>query len=300
MKHTVHNPDFFIVGAQRSGTTSLYEYLRQHPQLYLSPKKETHYFSQDRVRIDSDLVVQRQADYLRLFAPARETQLTGEASPSYLWHPDAPTRIYAQSPRAKIIILLRNPIARAYSQYQMDWGDGLRPFDFYDLVHQEYEHGDKVYGTGHLYVELGLYGESVARYLDTFGRDQVLVLSFKELQKCPSAVVAQIVQFLGADLSAAQMIDTSSKFNAPRAPRNPAVHRLLRLRWARQIYRATLPPSARRWMQQFFFTRPQPKPIDRHAIEYLMPIFEADAALLESETGITLADLRHDWRKALG
>ena len=105
-------PNLFVVGAPRAGTTSLYHYLRQHPEIYMSPLKEPHFFSHSNPQ--SDTVVKHQDAYLRLFDAARGEKLRGEASPAYLADPDAPARIKDASPEAKIVAVLREPVSRAF------------------------------------------------------------------------------------------------------------------------------------------------------------------------------------------
>src|SRR5262249_11013082 len=103
-------PNFFIVGAPRAGTTSLYIYLKQIPGIYMSPVKEPHYFNHEPGERSRD-------EYLELFRAADTAVAVGEASVGYLRHPDAPLRIRANVPHAKIIMSLRDPVEKVYSQY---------------------------------------------------------------------------------------------------------------------------------------------------------------------------------------
>ena len=115
--------------------------------------KEPHFFAIDRVCLDSDLVITDETDYVRLFHKASGFKWCGEASPSYLWHVEVPSRIRDKVPDARIIILLRDPIERAYSQYLMDRGDGYTEDSFYAAVQEQLAHPDRVcYGTGSGYV----------------------------------------------------------------------------------------------------------------------------------------------------
>jgi Sulfotransferase family len=114
-------PDFFVVGAAKSGTTSLYHYLDQHPDVYMPRNKEPHYFS----RVPpfpgrGSHPVTSEEEYLDLFKLWNKESVAGEASPSYLWDEKAPYRIKETVPQAKIIAILRHPVERAYSHYLMD------------------------------------------------------------------------------------------------------------------------------------------------------------------------------------
>ncbi len=288
-------PDFFIVGAQRSGTTSLCEALRQHPQIFMSPHKETHFFSQDRVCMDSDKSVRSENKYLKLFARAASDQLTGEASPSYLWHDDAAQRIYRKQPEAKIIAILREPVARAFSQYQMDLADGLPPLPFYDLITREFQHGEKVYGTGHLYVELGLYAEQVKHYQRVFGSERVLILSFHAFSQNPRAIMAQLAKFLEIAPQAFERVDVETVHNRNIAPRSSFAAQILQYHNLRQVYRRLTPLPLRRQVRKMIFVPKPISPPDPAAIQFLQAIYTADLEKLAALCGICFPPLNPIW-----
>jgi hypothetical protein len=116
-------PNLFIVGAAKAGTTSLYHYLAQHPDIYMAPVKEPHFFSRIHPAPELEAFfphVSDEADYLSLFANAHAETVRGEASTSYLSHPDVADAIWQKRPEAKIVIMLRDPVERAYSNYWYD------------------------------------------------------------------------------------------------------------------------------------------------------------------------------------
>jgi hypothetical protein len=277
-------PDFFIVGAQRSGTTWLYEALRAHPQVFMSAHKETHYFSQDRLRLDADLVVRSESAYLNLFARAPNPHLCGEASPSYLWHPDAAQRIYAQQPRAKIIAILRHPIERAFSQYRMDLADGMRPVSFYDAIQRACQRGEKVYGTGDLYVELGLYAEQLTRYVKVFPRARVLLLDFRDLVSDARTLLKRVAAFLEID-AAGFTEEAMRAHNQTVMPRNAAVRRVLEFRSARQLYRALVPPRLRRAVRARAFVHGVSAKPEPAAVDFLRSVYLPDERVLRERFG---------------
>ncbi len=113
-------PNFFLVGAAKAGTISIYEYLSQHPEIFFPCIKEPHFFTQARPSRQQRFFVHAisdRAEYARLFERACGFATIGDASPSYLWHPEVPCRIRAQVPDARIAIILRDPVERAYSHY---------------------------------------------------------------------------------------------------------------------------------------------------------------------------------------
>ena len=120
-----HVPDFLIIGAARAGTTALHTYLRQHPDIFMPQAKEMNYFAYVGRTLDvkgpgADFINNAATDaatYASHFADARPGQITGEASPLYLFEPDAPGNIATMAPDAKLIVILRNPIEQAYSHF---------------------------------------------------------------------------------------------------------------------------------------------------------------------------------------
>src|SRR5215469_13417957 len=149
-------PSFFIVGAANSGTTSLYGYLKQHPDVFMPALKEPHYFAQvtpSHKQRHLRTIIRNQAAYLRLFHRADGCKAIGEASPSYLWDANAPYRIARAIPDAKIIILLRDPVERAYSHYLMDVREGLQDLAFAAALKKDWAQQNKGWSVSQLYVE---------------------------------------------------------------------------------------------------------------------------------------------------
>ena len=212
---------------------------------------------------------------MKLFASAHISQRVGEASPSYLWHPEAAARIHAKRADAKIIALVRHPIARAYSQYRMDLADGLPPISFNELVRREYARGDQVYGTGHLYVELGLYAEALTRYVTYFSAERVLVLSFQELAD-QRKLLQRVAAFLEIDMSGFGDMDALAVYNQNVAPRNAAIAEMLRLRALRRLYRAWVPTRVRNLLRERAFVMPAQNALEPAAVEFLREIYLPD------------------------
>lgn len=192
-------PNFFIVGAQKAGTTSLYEYLANVPGIYMSRIKEPHYFASNAMKRSIFKYEVHEKYYTGLFRNARDKLAVGEASTSYLWDVEAPIRIHQCIEDAKIIIILRNPIERAFSQYLMDVRLGWQNSkSFYEAIQNDY-HQPKIFPSSRLYVEAGLYYQQVKRYLDTFGNENVKIIFFEEFIKKPEQEVKGVLKFLGID-----------------------------------------------------------------------------------------------------
>jgi Sulfotransferase domain len=196
-------PDFLVIGAQKGGTTALYAYLRWHPGITGPSWKEVSFFDRHSWR--------GAAWYRGQFPLRPRGRLVGEASPSYLFHPLAAERARALVPEAKLIALLRDPVERAYSQYQHEVALGREPLSFEDALAAE---GDRTCGEverllddprafsrawwDHTYAARGLYAEQLERWLAAFPREQLLVVATEELAEKPADVYASVLEFLGA------------------------------------------------------------------------------------------------------
>ena len=200
-------PNFFIVGAPRSGTTTLYHDLKAHPNIYMPSVKEPHYFAQVDVTMGGENVIaahqsglmayRAEVDYLRLFHKAEANSTIGEASAGYLYDESAPSRIREKNRNAKIIIVLRDPVERAQSSYLYSVNFGFERRGFFAAITRDYARTCKVVGQSSMYVEHGLYFQQVSRYLHTFGPENVNVYLQEDLSTDISGVIRDICEFIG-------------------------------------------------------------------------------------------------------
>ncbi|MCP9941965.1 sulfotransferase [Cyanobium sp. ATX 6E8] len=194
-------PHFLGLGTQKGGTTSLHRLLAQHPQVFLPSCKEVHYFSlHDQEPLGW---------YAAHYAAARAGQLRGDISPYYLFHPRAPQRIRAVVPRARLIVLLRNPVERALSQFFHARRHGFEPLELEAALAAEQERlegasarlaapGSSDYShQKHSYVSRSRYELQLARYEALFPPQQLLVLRSEDLFGATEACWHQIQSFLG-------------------------------------------------------------------------------------------------------
>ena len=229
-------PNFYIVGAARSATDALYSYLRQHPEVYMSPVKETNFFvfygrpveycgpgDQQALR---SCYVPTLAQYETLFAQSGAARARGEASPWYLYMPDVPARIRQHTPGAKLIAILRNPIDRAFSSFSMLQRDNREPMgNFLSAVALEQQRIAANWEPIWHYQRMGLYYEQIRRYRETFGPEQLRVYLYDDLDHNPAAVVADIFAFLDVDTTFTP--DLSRRPNQGYVPRSRRVHALV-------------------------------------------------------------------------
>jgi hypothetical protein len=296
-------PDFFIAGVPKAGTTALHAALARHPALYMSAVKEPKFFLTDGppptqggpgdAKTYREHVWQR-ADYEALFEPAVAGQLRGESTPFYLHNREAHRRIRAQIPDAKLIVVLRDPVERAHSNWTHLWSAGLDPVD--DVVRACAEEERRVaagWAEFWQYTGLGRYGEQLRDLYQVFPREQVLVFRYRALVEDPVQALDKVCAFLGVP---AGVLTELPRENVTAHPdhtlRHQAVARTLR---AGHAVTAALPGHAgsglidhlERILQRDAAPR---RPLTWQQRRALLPRFEADIRLLESVTGEDFGD----------
>ncbi len=204
-------PDFLIVGAQRCGTTWTYRELTTHPAIRRAWRKEVHFFDVDQT------FARGLAWYRANFPRLGPGELTGEATPTYLFVPRAAARLAAAVPRARLVVLLRDPVDRAYSQYHFARRHGRerRPFDV-ALDEQIDDAADAGLGIDS-YLARGRYAEQLVRLFSLFPRDQVLVLRSEDLFQDPAAL-GPIFAFLGVPPTSSPRRSRSTRAYDPIPP----------------------------------------------------------------------------------
>jgi hypothetical protein len=193
-------PDFVVIGAQKSGTTSLYRYLTAHPSIVAADEKEVHYFDLNHDRGDdwyrSHFPLRRDLERIarRVGGPA----LTGEGSPYYLFHPQAPERMRPLLPEARLIVLLRDPVERALSHHNHEVQDGYEVLSLAAAIDAEADRLATAFGhLHHSYLSRGLYADQLEAWFAHYPRKQFLVIESQELFDDPTAAVDRTLAFLG-------------------------------------------------------------------------------------------------------
>lgn len=192
-------PSFFIIGAQKAGTSALFTMLARHPDVLAPAVKEHSFF-------DNDVHYARGIkSYLREFplTPVRGGKITFEATPDYLFFEAAPERLHAHFPDAPLVAVLRDPVKRAYSAWNMyrSFGPGSRYAHLHDPRTFAQAVDDELAGNttedAHLYLARGMYAGQVARYHRLFGKERLLVLSYKEFKSDPADVLRRVCAHVG-------------------------------------------------------------------------------------------------------
>jgi Sulfotransferase domain len=191
--------DFVICGTQKGGTTALDSYLREHSQICMAKRKEVHFFDSENIFRDNK---PDYSDYHSAFSPKISHKILGEATPSYMYWYDAARRIWHYNPNMKLIVVLRNPIDRAYSHWNMERYRNAERLPFWDAIKNEqqrcreslpYQH--RVYS----YTDRGFYLEQLRRLWFYFSKANVLILKNEFLKDQPNKTLNEVCKFLKVD-----------------------------------------------------------------------------------------------------
>jgi hypothetical protein len=317
---------FFLLGAMKCGTTSLYQLLDVHPEVFFSEPKEPIFFE---AQYEQGLDYYRQ----RYFASYRGEACAGEARTHNLGLPFVPARIHQALPDAKLLAILRDPVDRAYSEWWHQYSRGRETLDFEAALEAnlarrtggqrfEGESGARAWRDGlidgrssasryGLYLDLGHYAEAIERYRALFGESRLLVLFFDELERDPRAVTRSAWKFLGVDSNAA-LGDVAPRNTANTRVRGPAaaawhrrVNRLPGKEWLRSVVpesilkrwygfvegeerdRPPMPLTAERWLLDYF--APHNRALERLLGRSLPDWFEPQSARTRPDSTATLA-----------
>ena len=264
-------PNFLIIGAARSGTTALCNSLQQHPQIHFSRLKEPHFMAFQGQSLDfagpgDDVLINSEAvtdfdDYRRLFDAAGGETAIGEGSVSTLYyHASAIENIRRFTPDAKLIVLLRNPIQRAYSSFLYMTAHGYEPLaDFERALDDEPRRIDANWHHIWHYTKMGFYAEQLTAFRDAFGSDRVKVLLFDDVKSDAQGTMRDLYSYL--DVDPEFTADTSVEVNRSGVPRSRVLqHLLYRVRERqrlKQMVKAVVPLKVREWVRRVNLTRPE-------------------------------------------
>jgi hypothetical protein len=193
--------DFIVCGTQKGGTSALDAYLREHPEICMADAKEVHFFDDETIfrNMSPDY-----SAYHSKFSPEPSHKILGEATPIYMYWFDAPKRIWQYNPNMKLIVILRNPVDRAYSHWNMEKSRNADRLSFWEAIHLERERCRESLPFQHRvysYVDRGFYLEQLRRLWTYFREEQVLILKNEELRNQPQETLRKVFNFLQVDPS---------------------------------------------------------------------------------------------------
>jgi len=195
-RHKIERLDFILAGAQKSGTTALHYFLNKHPNINMGNQQEIHFFDDDAMFVSGADYEQLHKHY-PLLAPAT---LAGDCTPSYIYYEPVPERIWKYNPKVKLLVILRNPVDRAFAHWNMQRFKGREPLDFFDAVREEQTRiagAPPAEARRFAYVDRGFYGRQLERLFKFFPREQVKVVKFEEFRGRQRETLASIFSFLG-------------------------------------------------------------------------------------------------------
>jgi Sulfotransferase domain len=194
-RRKIERLDFVLAGAQKSGTTALHYFLSKHPNITMGDQQEIHFF-------DNDALFASNFDYEELhkhYPPLAASTIAGDCTPSYIYHEPAAERIWRYNPKIKLLILLRDPVERAFAHWNMQRFRGREPLDFFDAVREE---KDRIAGAPlaearrFAYVDRGFYGQQLERFFKFFPREQVKAVKFEDFKEKQRETLTSIFSFL--------------------------------------------------------------------------------------------------------
>ena len=227
-------PNFLIIGAPKAGTTAIYAYLSQHPQVFTSELKEPAFFAWEggeprfagpHNARPARYNVRDIERYRQLFRKVENRPRAGEASTIYMYAPQAAGRIHHYIPHAKLIAVLRDPVDRAYSAYRHLVRDGRETLTFEQGLAAEPSRIAANWRPGYYYKQVGFYCAQLRRYFELFRREQIAVYTYDEFKTDPQAVMKAMFTFLEVDSDFNP--DMSIRHNVSGVPRSRLLHRIL-------------------------------------------------------------------------
>jgi hypothetical protein len=302
-------PDFFVVGAPRAGTTSLYHYLRQHPMIFRSPIKEPAFFAPEVVDFtpasrrawhadaaalreyldgpmdtlrDRGIVLDWQ-DYLKLFRNAGPATARGEVSGNYLPSAGAPAAIRQMIPHARIIMILRDPVERLFSQYSSALAASRAGSDFGDWITGQ-ERAEATRSPRYGPIWTGMYAQHVKRYRAEFPADRIRIYLYDDYRDRPGQVLADLFGFLEVD--ATFRVDMTERHNVTTFPRWPALDNVLGQ--LKPLLRAGLPSHLHTRARAWYRRPSRPRP-DRADHARLLAVYREDVRELQDLIGRDLS-----------
>ncbi|MFN3939915.1 MAG: sulfotransferase family protein [Chitinophagales bacterium] len=300
-------PTFLVVGAVKAGTTALHAYLQQHPEIYMSPVKETNYFSDADMQFAHFNIDYRQdinhnlqkylagpmekkihiahirtwEQYNQLFKNVQQQSAIGEVSNSYLYCPSTAKAIKAKLPDVKIVMILRNPVDRLYSQYLMNLK--LGKITGKSLL-QEIEHDQnkkiKGWGVSHLYLEVGMYYGQVKKYMENFSADKMHIMWYDDYKNNPSEAMRSVFTFLGVDPEF--KLDMTQRYNEAGMPRFGKLNYLLTQTGIYGLSKKIFPESLKNNIKSLIYTKENIPAITSEEKNWLIDYYRSDIELLSA------------------
>ena len=288
MDRLVVKPNFFIVGAPKSGTTNISYYLMQHPQVFMPENLEPYYFA--RLDIPQNYereIISDEKKYLNLFKNAKNCKAIGESSPVYLYCPHSALEIKNRFPNSKIIISLRNPIEIAYSEYfSLKFMGFDKNRSFNELLDASKEQLDQNEFHIDSLLEAGFYSKQIKRFQKIFSKNQIKITIFEEYVKNTIPTINSILSFLDIEKSITFKIAPKGAY---KIPRNFVSKKLMNNFTFRKVAKFIIPTVARQKIGERFLVKESSRPIlKQNERQRLKEIYQDDVENLAKLLGRSL------------
>jgi len=298
----------------KGGTTSLFNYLAQHPEVFLPSIKETNHFAQadiDSKNFDTTYArdvnidlekylssgstetvhiahVDEPKHYQALFDRVGDEKAIGEISNSYMICPSSAAAIHQYNPEAKVVVILRNPIYRAWSQFLMNLREAKTSFsDFIQEIKADHERPIKGWGANHQYLELGKYAQQLKRYFDLFGREKVLVLIHDDYRKDPAQTLSRLSEFLGIDSDF--KFDFSEKSNISSLPKYAGLNKFLVQSGLFHLLKNSVSRSTRQKVKNLFYSNQSMPELQDSERDWLIEFYREEVKELSTLLQVDMA-----------
>jgi len=282
-KNYIKKVSVFIVGAPKCATTTIHSFLDSCEGVFMSNPKELNYFSAPSIRQQSlyydEDIIDSEKSYNAIFKSAAQSQILGESSVSYFYYDSVPAKIYEYNPASKIVIVLRNPIERAYSHYLMDSRLGYCSKKFVEIVRNPNDNPLHY----QQYIKISQYTKPVTRYLKTFGSDNIHLIIQERFRNNPQKELQKLCQFLNISFPESSY-NLISK-NVFKLPRNNFVAGIYKNIYVRRIIRSFLPDALNGRLKKLVFREGNKPPLDKNLHSILSSLFKKDIATVEGIIG---------------
>jgi len=291
-------PNFIIIGAAKAGTSSLHYYLQQHPEIYMSPVKETNFLAlegEDLKYNGPDQGINKTSittlkEYQKQFNLVDKERAIGEASPIYLDSKKAIYNINKYVPEAKMIVILRNPIERAFSSYSHLLREDLETFSFKEALNKEQERINQKWSHLYYYKQKGFYYKYLKRYYESFDRNRIKVYLYEDLDRNTLRLVQDIFQYLEVESS---FVPNLTRKNVSGIPQSKFIYNLFKKKnIIKSSFKPLFPKTVRRNLNDFVTRKTlKPKPVmDFDTKQYLLNLYRQDILGLQNLLDRDLSD----------
>ena len=302
------NPDIFLIGAAKAGTTTISDWMAMNPKIALARIKESNYFSKeidpnkfskefssispsipikywegDKLEFRHQGFIKDSQSYARIFEHSQEGQKLADCSTSYFWSKKAPDLIKKNSPNAKVLLILRNPVDRAWSHYRMARKYGLTQEGFLKELEKDFL-SESVWGRSQNFYHLSCYSESLTRWMQNFDKSQLKIEIYESFFDHPQENWDRVCDFFGVEANSISELDKKHESQDPRSPKIQKIIFKMKLKTIRFF----IPEKLYFYLKNLLFYK-KPEVLNSEIRNEAMKYFTNDIDRLETLMGRSLS-----------